>query len=194
MVRCSCCTLALLVSFSLSAQTAEAQQFAFGAAPRALCVTDPYGAAFQTWYGSPVAYNSYFYSSLNSGYASGYNATTNGYFWGGVPAVASATTSEWIVQRTSVFPVGAYSTWPVHPGAYGGSWTPRIGSQRSLRHSPSKVSSNESVVPTDNSRVLHVSGSAETRSGRRRPQASSDSHDALNSDSATASHEDLSVP
>ena len=137
MVRCSCCTLALLVSFSLSAQTAEAQQFAFGAAPRALCVTDPYGAAFQTWYGSPVAYNSYFYSSLNSGYSSGNNATTNGYFWGGVPAVASATTPEWIVQRTSVFPINSYSPWSVDPGAYSAPWAPRIGDQRLPRHSQS---------------------------------------------------------
>ena len=162
MIRWSCWSLALLMSASLLAQTAKAQPFAFAGTPRTLCVTDPYGTSFHTWYGSPVAYNSYFYSSLNSSNGSSYNATTNGYFWGGVPTVASATTSEWIVQRTSVFPINAYPPWTVGTRTFAEPWVPRIGSQRPRQHSLPTATASKATTSSEDSPILPVAGAAQT--------------------------------
>ena len=127
MSRCCWWRLALVLPFGLLVQTAEAQQFGMSYSPRALCVTDPYGIPFHSWYGSPIAYNSYFHMPSGGAYSSGYSGTTSGYFWGGIPAVASATTPEWVVQQTSVLPIGTYSPWTAYPGAYPAPWRPNSG-------------------------------------------------------------------
>lgn len=119
--------LAFLTSVVATTSAANAQPIPFGGAPRALCVTDPYGTPYCSWLGSPVAFNSYFYFSPYGGYSSGYSSATNGFYLGGVPAVASATTPEWIVQRTSVFPIGSYSPWLSYPGASLPLMPPRFG-------------------------------------------------------------------
>lgn len=127
-----------LLIATLMTSAVEAQEFGANYLPRALCVTDPYGVSFHNWYGSPVAFNSYFSTPSNGAYSSGYNGATTGYYMGGVPAVASATTSEWIVQRTSVFPIGAYYPGALYPPLYPQSyplpappppsiWAPRLG-------------------------------------------------------------------
>lgn len=123
--------LTLLLSISLSVPTANAQPISLGSAPRALCVTDPYGAQFFSWYGSPVAFNSYFYFSGYGGSSNGYSSATNGFYLGGVPVVASATTAEWTVQRTSVFPIGSYYPWLTYHGTYSSPWWPRLGTTSS---------------------------------------------------------------
>ena len=139
--RCGAGLFLWLLLAGLRPQTAEAQpamppQYATSSQPyvasyltRAMCVTDPYGVSFHNWFGSPVAYNSYFSTPSSGAYSSGYNGATTGYFWGGVPAVASATTPEWIVQRTSIFPVTPYYPETVYPRSYlpSPAWTPRFG-------------------------------------------------------------------
>lgn len=130
MSRCCWWGLALLLLSGLMNSTAEAQQFGMNYSPRALCVTDPYGAQFHSWQGSPIAFNSYFYTQFGGTNSSFSGGTTTGYFGGGVPAVASANTPEWIVQRTSVFPIGTYSPWAEYPGAYVAPWRPHLGMQR----------------------------------------------------------------
>lgn len=135
--RCGPGLFLLLMLAGLMPQTAAAQPgmtepYAASYLPRALCVTDPYGVSFHNWYGSPVAYNSYFSTPSNGSYSSGYNGATTGYYMGGVPAVASATTSEWVVQRTSVFPISPYYLYPpdaLYPRSYPPAplWAPRLG-------------------------------------------------------------------
>lgn len=121
-VHGGCWRLALLLTIGLSVQRADAQTV-LGGSPRAWCVTDPHGTPFCSWYGSPVAFNSYFYLSSNGASSSGYSTVNNGYYLGGVPAVASATTPEWMVQRTSVFPINSYYPWTTYSGTFAGPWT-----------------------------------------------------------------------
>lgn len=118
----------MLLAIAVWVPSAEAQPLGPGCSPRVLCITDPQGVTFHSWYGSPVAFNSYAYWPAAGGYSPGFNGTTNGYFGGGIPAVASATTPEWTVQRTSVFPVGSYAVWNASPNALVSPWAPRLGS------------------------------------------------------------------
>ncbi len=160
----------LLVLFvCLTDQPADAQQFGRIDTPRALCVADPYGTCFHSWSGSPIAYNSYFSMQFGGNYSSGYSGTTTGYFWGGIPAVASATTPEWVVQRTSVFPVGAYFPWAAYRGAETAPWLPNVGIKQTQPISPPAAQQEvDSSLATDRP-IRQVSGSLPSQE-RRGPQ------------------------
>lgn len=157
--RCCCGAMALLMSFGLLVQRADAQPFGMSSSPRALCVTDPYGTPFHSWYGSPVAYNSYFYMPFAGAYtSSGYSGTSSGFFWGGVPAVASATTPEWIVQRTSVFPIGNYNPWSAYPRPLSAPWSSGIGRKNSPEISNDKSRRQRDSEPLQDFPIRQVSG------------------------------------
>lgn len=111
MLRPTTSIFALTILAAVTSSPTNAQPLGYGVAPRALCVTDPYGTPYCHWYGSPMAFNSYFNYSPNGTNSFGYSFTNTGYYWSGVPAVASASTSEWTVQRTSVLPISPYSPW-----------------------------------------------------------------------------------
>ncbi len=158
MSRC-CWRLALVLWSGLLVQTVEAQPFGMSTAPRALCVTDPYGIPFHSWYGSPIAYNSYFSMPFGGAYSSlGYSGTTNGFFWGGVPAVASATTPEWVVQRTSVFPLGTYSPWLASPRPLSSPRLPGIGKQNRPAISNETTRQGNDPHSSQDSPIQQVSG------------------------------------
>jgi hypothetical protein len=159
MCRCRWWGLALVFFLGLLAQTADAQPFGMNYSPRALCVTDPYGIPFHSWYGSPVAFNSYFYMQSSGAYSLGYSGATNGYFGGGIPAVASATTPEWVVQRTSVFPIGVYSPWAAYPGAYAAPWRPNIGMKQTRPISQTTAQRDSIPSPARDTFIRQVSGS-----------------------------------
>ena len=121
MGRCCRWLLAIVVSLAVHIQTAEAQYSQFGANsyPRALSVTDPYGVPFYSWNGPPIGFNTSFYPQPGGAYPPGFGGAGYGNgFGGGIPVVASATTSEWVVQRTSVFPIYPYAYW----GAFTAPW------------------------------------------------------------------------
>ena len=122
-----------MLTVSLLVQTAEAQQFGGIYSPRALCVTDPYGTHFASWQGPPMAFNSYYYLPFGGQYSSGYSGTSTGYFGGGIPAVSSATTPEWVIQKTSVFPLDPYSAWTYSRGV---RMTPFVERDGLSRNSP----------------------------------------------------------
>ncbi len=164
--------LALLLIASLMTQTADAQQFGVSYLPRALCVTDPYGVPFHNWYGAPVAYNSYFSMSSNGTYSSGYNGATTGYFLGGVPAVASATTPEWIVQRTSVFPINSYYPGAQYPRTYPApppTWTPGFGKQQTPPNPQSSIQRETASPRTQDTHIQQVSGALPLLEKERSP-------------------------
>ncbi len=165
MSRC-CWGLALILSFGLMGSSAEAQQFGAIYSPRALCVTDPYGAQFHNWYGSPIAFNSYFYMQSGAGYSSGFNGATSGFFGGGVPAVASATTSEWVVQRTSIFPIGTYIPWVAYPAASAAPWNPGIGRQQRRPISQLRDDHDLDLPATRDTDVRQASGTLPSRDNR----------------------------
>jgi hypothetical protein len=160
--------LVLLWSIAVTTISANAQPLACVGTPRAWCVTDPYGTPFSSWYGSPVAFNSYFYMSANGGSSTGfgYSTTTNGFYLGGVPAVASATTPEWIVQRTSVFPIGSYYPWANGLGPIRTPWIPQIGRKSSTPNSIPLANREKSAAPAGETHILQVSDSVTTEVDR----------------------------
>jgi tetratricopeptide (TPR) repeat protein len=85
--------------------------------------------------------------SSNGSYSSGYNGATTGYFLGGVPAVASASTSEWTVQRTSVFPINSYYPAAQYPRPYppNPGWMPGFGNKQT----PTKSQPTDQLQPAD---------------------------------------------
>lgn len=151
--------LSLALSSGLLAQLAEAQQFVMSSSPRAMCITDPYGTPFHSWYGSPIAFNSYFYMPSGGAYSSGYSGATNGYFWGGIPAVASATTPEWVVQRTSVYPVGADYPRAAYLGACAAPWRPNIGMKPTRPISQPTTLQDRIPFPMRDTLIRQISGS-----------------------------------
>ncbi|TXT38702.1 MAG: hypothetical protein FD138_287 [Planctomycetota bacterium] len=158
MSRCCWWGIALVLSSGLLVQSAEAQQFGMNSSPRASCVTDPYGTPFHSWYGSPIAFNSYFYMQYGGAYSSGYNGTSSGYYGGGIPAVASATTSEWVVQRTSVFPIGTFYPWAAYPGAIPSPWMPSIGKKLTQPNSQPTAQRDGSSSPARDTLIRLASG------------------------------------
>lgn len=145
--------LALLLA-GVPVPSAEAQQFGGSCLPRPLSITDPYGTPFHSWYGSPVAFNSYVNPSFNGGINSGNVGVTNGYFGGGVPAVASATTPEWVVQRTSVFPIASYIPWAVSQRAIVAPWISRTDKkQMSLESQPRPLTTFRTEAQRDGGRT-----------------------------------------
>lgn len=112
------CVMAM-AGLSGLASSSQAQVLPYGVHfhSRPLSVTDPYGVPFHTWIAPPIGYGTSIYSTY--GNFPSQSTLGAGFGWGGQPLVASATTSEWIVQRTSVFPLYPYVSWGIAPGPPG---------------------------------------------------------------------------
>lgn len=156
--------VALTILTAVTSSSANAQPLGFGVAPRALCVTDPYGTPYCHWYGSPMAFNSYFNYSPNGTNSFSYSFTNTGYYWSGVPAVASATTPEWTVQRTSVLPISPYSSWgPYAP--YSSPWVTRFGQTSGFNNEARALNRPTSAASPTVSLIQPVSAVNESASG-----------------------------